>query len=97
MDIIAGLTNFGGHLIGYGERFVRFSENHNELGWAAGSMYFGEWSFKTHKPHGRGIRISNTNRISIGYWEDGYPAAGKFVHIFINDNMFKSGECTVNA
>ena len=83
--------------MGFKDRLVKFSENAAELGWSEGTKYIGEWSFNNNKPYGRGIRISKNNRISICYWEDGYPAAGKFVHIFVDNDMFKVGDCFVSS
>ena len=46
--------------------------------------YFGEWSPKTDKPHGRGIWFGG-NAVRVGYFKDGEIARGKVLTI-VNDN-----------
>lgn len=75
---------FGGELPCFGKRFVQFSDDPSEHGWAFGQRYFGEWSADTKKPHGRGIKQYDDGRqIYIGFFNHGEEAPGSYIHIIM--------------
>ena len=57
-----------------------------------GGLYFGEFSCSSHKPHGRGVFVSNDGWIYLNFFEEGVDMDGKYLNISTKDDYFQAGE-----
>ena len=55
-------------------------------------MYCGEWSSKTHEPHGRGVFVRNDGKIFVKHFKNGSTkVSGKMLAIDIPQKGFVVG------
>lgn len=71
----------------FGPLVVKYSENVIINGSTKG-QYFGEWSAKTLKPHGRGIMLYDNGYLHFNYWVNGEYADGRFIKIHTRRGKF---------
>jgi hypothetical protein len=77
----------------YGERYVKRKEKMTIKGMSGKGLYFGEWSAKTHKPHGIGLFFLN-HKIVMQHFKNGAEADGIFLTLMLDKSFAELGNQT---